>query len=518
MCGIAGIYVKKPYIGKFPVDELASQLLYGIEHRGKHATGVVAVNSRGQITLQKAAVTATQFNMQRNALPADLRMALLHTRYATKGRPEDFENNHPVVHGTCFATHNGQIRNDDAIVEQLAIGRPAAVDSIAIPMVLHTKGLAETDSIREGLEMLQGPLAVAAIDPINCPGKLVLAKGDGNPLWVLNHKQAIVWASTKGAIEDAWGNVIGTPPKKTVSWSGDHPDDPRKSGVWYCFKWGDLWIIEDDKIDIQRWQQPSAKYERSTGFHAGWFPDSDDEYDSCGTDRHGYVTRPSEKRNFLHTKTWLCHGKGAHAKVCAVAEEHRCSNCVQLSCKCYKSEYTYTDPAPWGEDDPNGSDDPVADALIRCDGCMEWFGAELMADEHWGTTTMTMCEDCRLDQEWNEKSNDEDTARAKRWQRVARRMEREEDEIVVMGPTEKEKVMQDKQLDLVQEISESAEQRHQKVCGLVAQRHKCDPDFVNYLCFQASDDEITDQVGDLIALRCTFEDDYAEFMRLESAV
>lgn len=511
MCGIAGIHVKRPFIGQFPVDALSTHLLHGIEHRGKHATGIVAVGVDGKITLQKRAVSATEFNRERNYIPNDARTILLHTRYATKGDPSDFENNHPVVHGTCFATHNGQIRNDDDVIKELGLGRPAAVDSIAIPMALYAKGLQETEHIKEALEMLRGPLAMAAIDPINCPGKLVLAKGDSNPLWVLNHPKVLIWASTRAAIEEAWGLTIGTPTKKMVAYNGD-PTEIVRGGAFYNFRWGDLWIIDDDQLSAERWKQPVG----GTGYQAGGFHNSQGTPIGQGPHSTSY-SRPSEKRNFSHTKTWLCTGVHPDTKLrCAVADAHGCYNCTSLACKCYKSEYLYSDPQPWGEDDTDGDNSSlVTEALIRCDGCYEWLDHNLVDDQHYGTMTLTMCEDCRLDEEWNLKSGTEEGLRTSK---ITRELN-ERAMRVVDDPTEKEKVLKDRKEEQHQIIAESvddtAEKRHKRVCAFVADRHGLEPEFVDYIMFQASDDELSDQVGDLLKLRCTLDEDYASIMKEE---
>ena len=217
MCGIAGIHVKDNALGRFPVDRLLDPLLLKIEHRGKEATGYVAVTESGDIAHEKGPQIASDFIKTRKRLPSKVRTLLLHTRLSTKGDPDKNENNHPVIYGSCYATHNGIIRNDDEVFEKLDIERTAEVDSIAIPAAFNYHGFGALDDIKDALEELGGLYAIAAIDPEQKPGRLVLAKGPASPLWVLNHPKAIVWASTRSAIEDAWGGILGTPPKRKAN-------------------------------------------------------------------------------------------------------------------------------------------------------------------------------------------------------------------------------------------------------------------------------------------------------------
>lgn len=212
MCGIAGFHVKKgmQIKSRDGVESLVDNLLLGIEKRGKHATGFVAVTKNGKTIQDKNDVTATEFIKDRTRIPADARTVLLHTRHWTKGDPVDHRNNHPVLSGSCFAVHNGQISNDDELFEERKLARGADVDSIIIPAMVTESGF---DNIKTIAEQWEGSFATAIIDPVKNPGELLLVRGNHtSPLVMVNHDNYVIWASTQDAIKDAWVKVFGTPP------------------------------------------------------------------------------------------------------------------------------------------------------------------------------------------------------------------------------------------------------------------------------------------------------------------
>ena len=180
MCGITGVYLKNPAIvdtenDRIQFDRFIDELLLGIEERGRDATGFVAVRDT-HVQLDKKAIPADSFikTRKRSWLDGGTRMVLGHTRFATQGHQSHFENNHPVMYGSTFVTHNGHIHNDDAVYEQLELDRYAEVDSSAIAASLHWHGFAKA---KDALEMLGGGFAIAAIDPVNQPGTLLPRKG-----------------------------------------------------------------------------------------------------------------------------------------------------------------------------------------------------------------------------------------------------------------------------------------------------------------------------------------------------
>ncbi len=202
MCGIAGIYFKDPsatYLSDKETEKVIDWLLCGIEHRGTHATGMAVQYADGETTLEKSDMTAGKFIFWRDDLKSNPRTILLHTRHATKGKPENILNNHPVQYENIMAIHNGHISNDDELFESEKLARIAEVDSEIIPALLHKYSF---NNAKEALEKMSGGYAIAAIDSIN-PGQLLLAKGQSSPLHYIETKGMFVWASEIKVIREA---------------------------------------------------------------------------------------------------------------------------------------------------------------------------------------------------------------------------------------------------------------------------------------------------------------------------
>lgn len=218
MCGVAGFHLKNPNYVRNPkaMEVMVDELLHEIEWRGKHATGLAAVTNAAsglKLVLQKEPIPAKDFLKIRRRLPKGTRTVLLHTRHATQGSVNDSVNNHPVMYQSCLAVHNGGIDNDAELFKKYKLDRAAEVDSEAVPAMLHHFGW---DKVSDALETLAGGFAIAAVDPVKEPGKVILAKGLRSPLFVIENENFIIWASSRFAIRQAWGKVLGTPPKDKV--------------------------------------------------------------------------------------------------------------------------------------------------------------------------------------------------------------------------------------------------------------------------------------------------------------
>lgn len=266
MCGIAGVHIKSAFVGNedvFPIEDIMDGLLLEIEHRGQDATGFVAVTNGGDIKVEKDDVRASLFVQLRDWLPKDVRTVLLHTRFATQGEPKFMENNHPVQFGSCFAVHNGHISNDRWIVQAVLDSRnmdkrPAEVDSIAIPMIVDEMGF---DNAEEAFKELYGGCATAVIDPVKNPGELIVARVSSSPLFVLNHRYALIWASTRSAIEHSWQAFIGTPPAK---------DKIRE------IEEGMIIRVKDDEVEEKRFKEKYTYTSYSSRHRSSWWGREDD--------------------------------------------------------------------------------------------------------------------------------------------------------------------------------------------------------------------------------------------------
>ena len=349
MCGIAGIHMKRPgTIEGRKIERLVDQLLLGIEHRGRDATGIAACTVGGKrVLMSKEPIKASDFIKVRPSLVTpdnDLRTVILHTRFATQGRPEQNVNNHPVLHGTTFVTHNGHISNDSQLFRENEIQRLGEVDSEIIPALIQKHGL---DKVHLALQELEGGFAIAAMNPTDFPDQLVLAKGTSSPLMILENDNFIIWASELGAIKDAWGDVLGTPPRD------------RK---FESLGEGDLLYIEGDSSEAMTFE-----VKRRYVYYGS----------SCGT---GYSTTSTTGRSALcecgHTRFWHS-GKDSLGSCVGSLEAtgDRLCPCIEF----------LQDENEIGASTGGGS------VWIDCDSCGSWEPESQMEHiygNYW------MCEDC----------------------------------------------------------------------------------------------------------------------------
>ena len=190
--------------------------------------------------LHKTDKDASAFIKMRKRLPKNSRTVLLHTRFATKGHQSEWANNHPVLYGTVFTTHNGTIRNDDRLFDKYELkGRAGQVDSEIIPALLDHFTF---DRAEKAFEEFTGGFATASVDPVRYPGVVLLAKNSQWPLIVHENKHFFVWASTKDAIKEAWGAVLGTPPSNYVELTGGDmwflgKDGSKDTGSFKTYSW-----------------------------------------------------------------------------------------------------------------------------------------------------------------------------------------------------------------------------------------------------------------------------------------
>ena len=191
---------------KVDLDAMLTTLLDAIDHRGKHACGYVALTADGVGQWQKAAVPAKEFNIHRQRVPKGTRALLAHTRWATQGSAGFMENNHPVRRGPFYIIHNGHISNDWEMMRASERKRYGSVDSEAIAARLASfDDLTHLDKV---MAEVRGTAAVAAVDERDCK-RLVVAKGQANPLYVYNGNRIVVFGSTEKAVVDAHSKHVG---------------------------------------------------------------------------------------------------------------------------------------------------------------------------------------------------------------------------------------------------------------------------------------------------------------------
>lgn len=198
MCGIAGFSINPG--SKIDAQRLAAALLEQIIQRGQDATGVGWTAPDGTVFYAKAPIDAFEFIEDAiHQIDPDSKTVVLHTRYATKGSPEDNDNNHPIIRPGIVGVHNGVITNDDEIFDILRAERVGVVDSEAAFALLSDCELHATES----LALLDGRVALGWIETER-PDDLHIARWSGSPLaWGQTTTGSFVFASTLPLLQAA---------------------------------------------------------------------------------------------------------------------------------------------------------------------------------------------------------------------------------------------------------------------------------------------------------------------------
>jgi glucosamine 6-phosphate synthetase-like amidotransferase/phosphosugar isomerase protein len=207
MCGIAGYSFGAR--SRMSRTLAAQALLAGIAERGADAVGY-AYRADGPLQVHKQQTGASAL-LESVVVPADARQVLVHVRDYTKGHPTIAANNHPVRHGSVTGVHNGIIVNDDELFARHGLARQEpemTVDSEAIFALIDAHGTGPNV-----LEQLVGAMAAAWVDERE-PGVLHIARGIGRPLWIARGRHAVLFASTRHALEVA-ERTLGTTFRKS---------------------------------------------------------------------------------------------------------------------------------------------------------------------------------------------------------------------------------------------------------------------------------------------------------------
>lgn len=201
MCGLIGFITDKPNENNY---KLFRNTMLQSGSRGKDATGLAIVTSEGKIIIDKIPKPVAEYIT--TDLPAfeeyikKANIVIGHVRYATQGKPEDNNNNHPVESQNWIMIHNGQVHSLPKIEGYPYKGE---VDSEVLLSYIETKGL------EEGLLMSKhGSVATALLNKTT-PNILYLFQHSGNIY--LSYDEAtstIFFASAQSILEGSLRNKL----------------------------------------------------------------------------------------------------------------------------------------------------------------------------------------------------------------------------------------------------------------------------------------------------------------------
>jgi glucosamine 6-phosphate synthetase-like amidotransferase/phosphosugar isomerase protein len=216
------------------VRYIFNELMVETQDRGEHATGLSSFKRDGSFELYKAPKNADRMTTNdeeylkivNNFNSEETSVVIAHTRYYTKGKPENNNNNHPFHIGNVVGLHNGTVKNDDELFTEYKFDRVGEVDSeIIYQLINHYNNDNITfKGLQKALEdtRLKGLFALAFVHQ-NDPSTLHLVKQE-KPMSIAIWKEAgiVIFNSIDEYIEKAFrklerlGNTFGFDGKQTV--------------------------------------------------------------------------------------------------------------------------------------------------------------------------------------------------------------------------------------------------------------------------------------------------------------
>jgi len=236
MCGIVG------YVGRKNALPILVDGLRRLEYRGYDSAGV-AVIAEGETWVAKSAGRLSELESRIAGGPADGRVGIGHTRWATHGRPSD-RNAHPHTDasGRFAVVHNGIIENYAQLREELQRqGHEfrSETDTEVIPHLIaaHYEGDIVA-AVRRVVPLLRGAFALAVVcqqEPekivaVKAASPLVIGLGDGETLLASDIPALLPHTRRVIVMEEGWLAVL-TREGASISTVGGEPVEPRVTYV-----------------------------------------------------------------------------------------------------------------------------------------------------------------------------------------------------------------------------------------------------------------------------------------------
>ena len=217
MCGIIGFVGRVPSGMWGQTYSLARELFLSAEHRGRDATGFVAVTDGGKVSeskivIAKQPLTASEFigsDPEFKRIEHRRCAAFIgHVRLATHGSAANNRNNHPHVGRRYSLVHNGVVGNFRELFDRHSLRLRSHCDSEVLLRIVEQSSHPAL-GLETCLREVRGSMAVALYDTKE---RLVwLARNAGRPLWLarLSNDPRVLFASTPDIIIAAIRRAMG---------------------------------------------------------------------------------------------------------------------------------------------------------------------------------------------------------------------------------------------------------------------------------------------------------------------
>ena len=180
MCGIVGA------ISHRNITSILLEGLRRLEYRGYDSAGVAVLDDAGELLRVRRPGKIRELEAALKETPANGRMGIAHTRWATHGVPSE-RNAHPHLCREAVAVvHNGIIENYEELriaLEAKGYEFESETDTETIVHLIHDfleMGETLLEAVRHTCDKLQGAYAIGVISTGN-PGQLIAAR-HGSPL------------------------------------------------------------------------------------------------------------------------------------------------------------------------------------------------------------------------------------------------------------------------------------------------------------------------------------------------
>jgi glucosamine 6-phosphate synthetase-like amidotransferase/phosphosugar isomerase protein len=222
MCGINGMVMLKG-VERSPemmakIRYVFSEIMIETQDRGEHATGLAHFYRDGRYDFHKKDINAEKMTTEdeqylsiiSNFDSENTSAIIAHTRYLTKGKASNNNNNHPFDIGNVVGLHNGSVKNDDDLFKKYEnkFKRVGEVDSEVIYQLInhYNKQNITFSGLKSALEdtKIRGLFALAFVHK-NQPNLVHLVKQE-KPMDIAYWKEAgvVIFNSVDTYIKNAF--------------------------------------------------------------------------------------------------------------------------------------------------------------------------------------------------------------------------------------------------------------------------------------------------------------------------